>query len=525
MLELSRITKRFGNFTALEAFDFQVRPGEIVALLGENGAGKSTTINLIGGEMRPDEGELRWDGAPARYRSPREASRQGIGIVHQHFRLVPSFTVGENLALHQTGAGARFVARHWEAQASEWAARLGWTLDTRRPVGELAVGAQQRVEILKALFGGGTPTRLLLLDEPTANLTPREAEDLFGVLRRLRGEDLGIVFVSHKLREVMAVCDRAVVLRRGRLAGERAIGQTDAGDLARLMVGEETQWTADAAAVGAPIPDADSQTARNSQSVSEPGPVTLQLKELSAPGLGSLNLEVRAGEIVGLAGVDGNGQRELFEVLCGLRRPRGGTMIAPPRPRPPRGQAAGRGGVTFVPPDRREEGLILTFDIAENLAFHPAFRARFSRFGRFDWRGARRRAAELMEEYDIRSPQTGRRRGSERTLAGRLSGGNAQKVVLARALAFAPELVVAVDPTRGLDVGATAFVHRRLREAAQAGTAVLLISTDLDEVLGLCDRIGVLFGGRIAPESGPLPRGDAGRERVGRLMGGESPGE
>ena len=519
MLELSRVTKRFGNFTALEAFDFQVQPGEIVALLGENGAGKSTTINLIGGEMRPDEGELRWDGAPARYRSPREASRQGIGIVHQHFRLVPSFTVGENLALHQSGSGYRFASREWEAKAAQWSQRLGWTLDTRRPVGELAVGAQQRVEILKALFGGGTPTRLLLLDEPTASLTPREADELFGVLRRLRADGLGIVFVSHKLREVLAVCDRAVVLRRGRFVGERLIGQTDAADLARLMVGTETPWAADSAAVGAPEMDAVAPASP------EPGAVTLELKALSAPGLTELNLEVRAGEIVGLAGVDGNGQRELFEVLCGIRRRRGGTLVTAPRPQPPRRNRAGRGGVTFVPPDRREEGLILTFDIAENLAFHPAFRARFGRFGRFDWRRARRRAAELMEEYDIRSPQTGKRRGPERTLAGRLSGGNAQKVVLARALAFAPELVVAVDPTRGLDVGASAFVHRRLRDAARAGTAILLISTDLDEVLSLSDRVGVLFSGRILPGTGPLTRSEVNREAIGRLMGGETAGE
>ena len=522
MLRLTQLTKNFGAFTALDNFDFEVASGEIVALLGENGAGKSTTIGLIGGQLAATRGEIHFDGVARAFKSPREAAAAGIGIVHQHFMLVPSFTLAENLALHAPADGALYRARDWEAKAAQWAAALGWQLEPGRRIDAMSVGEQQRVEILKALFGGPVQTKLLLLDEPTANLTPGETDELFATLRRLRDDGLALVFVSHKLREVMELCDRAVVLRRGQLAGRCAIAATNPGQLAAMMVGREAVATGaaapDAASLGLPV-----EPAAPSQKPAPDAAVLLDIANLSGGMLQDTRLQVRAGEIVGLAGVDGNGQRDLFELLCGLKKPLLGKFAVTPVPSGPTEGATGSHdtGMAFVPPDRRAEGLILSFDVAENLALSEPFRARFRRPGRFDWRGARLRARELMQEFDVRAPDTTPGRGAERNAVGRLSGGNAQKVVLARALASNPQLVVAVDPTRGLDVGAASSVHRELRQAASRGAGVLLISTDLDEVLALSDRVGALFGGHILPASGLLPRGCS-REDVGRLMGGES---
>ncbi|HEX9996758.1 MAG TPA: ATP-binding cassette domain-containing protein, partial [Abditibacterium sp.] len=298
MLELRAVSKHFGAFTALDGVDFGVKEGEIVALLGENGAGKSTAIGIIGGEIAPDGGEILWNGAPAQWKNPREAAQNGIGVVHQHFSLIPALSVAENLSL-SCGQGAIFRPADWEQRAMEWAQSLGWKLDPRAKVGDLSVGEQQRIEILKALFGG-EKTQLLLLDEPTANLTPRESDELFETLRELKSRGLGIVFVSHKLREVLDLCDRATVLRRGKVAGEREISQTDVADLTQLMVGRAIDESE--------IPS----------SLKARGEVLLELENVAANRLCDISFEVHAGEIVALAGVDGNGQRELFEVLAGL---------------------------------------------------------------------------------------------------------------------------------------------------------------------------------------------------------------
>jgi simple sugar transport system ATP-binding protein len=502
LLELRQLTRRFGEFTALDGVDLTLNPGEIVGLLGENGAGKSTLMNIVSGVLAPSGGELRWNGAPISFGSAREATRAGIGIVHQHFMLVPVFTVAENVALHALQGGAFYNAALWEQQVAQWAASLGWKVDGARRVAELSVGERQRVEILKALYnhGGGEAARLLLLDEPTANLTPLETAELFNVLRQLREQGLSIVFVSHKLNEVLALCDRVVVLRHGRRVGERAIQETNTHDLATLMVGRELE-----------SPSVRTAPVRAATTC-------LAIEKLCYGQLRDFSLTVCAGEIVGVAGVDGNGQQELMEVLSSLRQPRSGRFGIP------EGEPGGKGyrkpRVGLIAQDRHHAGLILAFDLAENMALHPALRAQCRTRVGFNWRRARETTRRLVEQFDVRTPAA-RGGAPERSLASSLSGGNQQKVVIARALSFPHDAVIAAEPTRGLDVGATQFVHSQLRHAAAAGAGVLLISTDLDEVLALSDRIGVLYEGRLLPGSELLPAGTD-RTTIGTLMGGNT---
>lgn len=506
MLELRQVSRTFGAFKALDNVDLTVQAGEIVGLLGENGAGKSTLMNLVGGVLAPTRGQLIWDGEPVHFASPRTAAQLGIGVAHQHFMLVPSFTVAENIALHATGTSAIYNANKWNARIQDWAALLGWKLDGQRRVVDLSVGEWQRVEILKALFANAsTPSsapaqasasnsqlplngiaRLLLLDEPTANLTPPEVDELFSVLRRLREQHCGVVFVSHKLNEVLALCDRIVVLRHGRVVGERQAKATNVEDLAMLMVGREIN-----------------RVVSLQQPALATAPTRLTIENLVCGQLRDFSLSVRAGEIVGLAGVDGNGQRELVEVLSGLRSPQAGRF------------AVTDGALAVIPPDRQTVGLIQTFDLAENMALQPALRtACRGRYG-FDWRAARQKTRALMQEFDVRAPAT-----ADKTPAAHLSGGNQQKLVIARALSFPHGAVVAADPTRGLDIAAAQFVHQQLRQAAAKGAAVLLISADLDEVLQLSDRIGVLYEGRLLSDAQLLPS-DTRRETIGALMGGK----
>jgi simple sugar transport system ATP-binding protein len=502
MLELRSLTRQFGSFTALGDVNFAIRPGEIVGLLGENGAGKSTLISIVGGELAPSSGEVRWDGAPLQMASARDAAARGIGVVHQHFRLVPVFTVAENLALAAGEKQFRFDARAWQQRAEAWAASLDWRVDGAARIEDLSVGERQRVEILKALFAGntlaqgsmnGTTARLLLLDEPTANLTPHEADELFQVLRKLRDQGCAIIFVSHKLNEVLEFCDRVVVLRRGKVVGERAIDQTNSHDLAALMVGRELE-------------NAVLSTAPDTATGATEAPVLLQIEGLSCGQLRDFSLQVCSGQIVGLAGVDGNGQSELFEALSGLRKADSGHFIV--------SNGGSNSAISFIPPDRHREGLILPFDLAENIALSESVRAAHGHPLFFDWKAARERTRALIEQFDIRTPAT-----AERTPAASLSGGNQQKVVIARALSFGARVVVAVDPARGLDVGAARFVHRQLVDAAQNGAAVLLISTDLDEIMQLSHSIGVLYEGRLLPGPELLPHGTS-RETIGALMGG-----
>jgi len=502
LLELSGITKRFSNFSALDAVDCAVGAGEIVGLLGENGAGKSTLMNVVGGVLPPSGGALNWNGRPVHFSSPRDATRLGIGVVHQHFMLVPIFTVAENVALHAPHAGALYNAAQWEQRVEEWGRSLGWRIEAKRPVEELSVGERQRIEILKALFvnsdnsNGDMATRLLLLDEPTANLTPPEVEELFTVLRRLRERGCGIVFVSHKLKEVLTLCDRIAVLRHGRMVGERRAKETNVDELATLMVGRELGSTAIA------------EESRQSRQVPQQSSPRLEIKNLSRGILREISLSVGAGEIVGFAGVDGNGQRELVEVLSGLSKPETGEITVSNQ------NSELAKAISVIPPDRQHVGLVLPFDVTENIMLHPALRAQYKKRVGFDWKRARARAREMMQQFDVRAPAS-----AERTVTANLSGGNQQKVVIARALALPHAVVVAADPTRGLDVGASEFVHEQLRRAAASGAAVLLISTDLDEILHLSDRIGVLYEGRLLPH-GDLLAASVSRETIGALMGG-----
>ncbi len=512
LLEARGITKRFGGLLANDAVAFTLRAGEVHALVGENGAGKTTLMNICFGLERPDAGTLAVGGAPVTLRHPADALRLGIGMVHQHFMLVPVFTVLENVVLGveprgPAGALDRHAAR---ARLRALAARYALPVDPDARVEDLAVGQQQRVEILKALY---RDARVLILDEPTAVLTPQEVDGLFGVLRGLAAGGVGIVFITHKLAEALAIADRITVLRRGLVVATVRPRDTDAAQLAALMVGR--------AVALAPT-----------KAPARPGPVVLQvdgLRVLDARGLAAVDgvsFAVRAGEVLGIAGVQGNGQTELVEALAGLRplaggrvtwpglapvsgraRPWSGGAAAPPTPR-----AIRAGGTAYVPEDRQRDGLVPSFSIADNLVLCAYDAPPFARWGQHDERAIAAHARTLMAAFDVRAP-------SERTPVAALSGGNQQKVVLARELSGAVRLVLANQPTRGLDVGSVAAVHQRLLALRDAGCAILLVSTDLDELRALADRIAVLYRGRLVAT---LPA-TASPEQLGLLMAGHTP--
>lgn len=495
------IVKRFGETTALNGVDFELRRGEIHALLGENGAGKSTLMHVLSGLYAPNAGEVEVQGQPARFRSARDAAKAGIGMVHQHFTLVENFTVAENLALALPG-GVPFLLprRNLAAEPLALAERLGWKLEPDVPVWQLPVGVQQRLEIVKVL---ALNPEILIFDEPTAVLAPVELEELFSVLERLRAEGKSLVFISHKLNEVMRLCDRVTVLRRGQNAGTVETRDTNPADLARRMVGQRLEA------------EVLSEAEKPPRTPPPPGAPVLQLRNLwvkddrGVDALRGLELEVRAGEILGIAGVDGNGQAELAEAVLGLRPIRQGEMHfsggdPQRRPREVRRQ------IGYIPQDRRRAGLVPGMSVRDNLVLelHQEPEARWGPWLRWDY--LNRRAAEMKDRYDIRAS------GLEQH-ADTLSGGNQQKIVIARALVKDPRLLVAVNPTRGVDVGATAFVHDQLRAQRERGAAVLLISTELDEVLALADRVGVLYEGKLMGIVSP----DTPREQLGLLMGGK----
>ena len=536
VVRMEGILKRFGETVALDQVAFDLRPGEIHALLGENGAGKSTLMHVLSGLYAPDAGTIEVRGRAHRFRSARDAARAGIGMVHQHFTLVENFTVAENLALalpHQTPVvlPRRDLAR----AALDLAARLGWRMEPNVPVWQLPVGMQQRLEIVKVL---AQDPAILVLDEPTAVLAPVELDELFTVLRRLREEGRSLVFISHKLNEVLSLCDRITVLRRGTKAGTVPVCETDAHHLARWMMGagaEEQGATAETqnAARDRAVPPNPSR-AREQVVPSTSQPAADEASENPLPSAVSatilrledirvrdqrgleavcgLSLDVSAGEILGIAGVDGNGQAELAEAILGLRRlSRGSLQFA----------AAGedfqprvvRERVGYIPQDRRRDGLVLGMSVRDNLILELHQEARASRGPWLRWGFLNSEAAVMRERYDVRS-------SSLLQTAGTLSGGNQQKIVIARALHKQPSLLVAVNPTRGLDVNATAYVHERLREQRERGAAVLLISTELEEVIALSDRVGVLYEGRLMAIVAPTTP----REQLGLLMGGKQPG-
>jgi len=496
-LEMRGITKRFPGIVANDAISLDVRKGEIHALLGENGAGKSTLMNILYGLVAPDEGEILIDGETAAIRDPADAIARGIGMVHQHFMLVPVLSVAENVVLGQEIVSGPFLdLAEAGRRIRALAAQLGFDVDPDAKVETLNVGQQQRVEILKALYRGA---RILVLDEPTAVLTPQETQEIFGVLRRLRSEGTSIVFISHKLDEVLAIADRITVIRRGKVVGTRLPTETSEADCAKLMVGRSVSLQVD-------------------RGVSAPGRAVLEIRGLRVADdrghgkLGPLDLDVRAGEIHGIAGVTGNGQDELVECIVGLRRPLGGSVrldgrdVTGSSPR-----AMHRLGVAYVPADRHRVGLVLPFAVSDNLVlnryFEPDFASGPGNVLRDD-PAIDANAERLVSEFDIRTP-------SHERPADTLSGGNQQKIVVAREFRGTLRLLILDQPTRGLDVGSIEFIHKRVIAARDAGVAVLLVSAELDEVLDLSDRVSVMFGGRLVAT---LEAADAQRERVGLLM-------
>jgi general nucleoside transport system ATP-binding protein len=487
------VTKRFGALTANDRVDFDVRRGEVHALLGENGAGKSTLMNVLYGLHHPDEGEVLLRGEPVRIGSPREAIGMGIGMVHQHFMLIGVMTVAENVVLaSEPRKGALLDIGAAERRVADLSERFGLVVDPRARVEDIGVGQQQRVEILRVLHRGA---ELLILDEPTAVLTAQETAELFKVLRALTAEGVSVIFITHKLREVLEIADRVTVLRRGvKVDTVETEGATEGG-LAKLMVGRDVLF-------------------RLEKEASKAGDALLEVSALDVdddrglPAVRGLSLQVRAGEIVGVAGVDGNGQSELVEALTGLRNPRAGRILVAGQDIAGAGvRGALAAGIGHIAEDRHRRGLVLDFSLAENLAMREYRRAPLSRFGLLSPKRMERKARPLLEQYDVRG-------GRPATPAGSLSGGNQQKVVIARELAEEPQVTIAAQPTRGLDVGAIEFVHRRLLEQRDAGRGVLLVSLELEEIRSLADRVLVIYEGRIVAEVAP----DATDEELGVAM-------
>ncbi len=496
-LELRGITKRFGSLVANDAIDLVVEPGEVHCLLGENGAGKSTLMNVLYGLHRPDEGQILIDDRAVTFAGPREAMAARIGMVHQHFMLVPVFTVAENVGLgHEDVRALGWLdRRRARRQVEEISRRYGLAVPADAVVADLPVGVQQRVEIVKALT---RDAEVLILDEPTAVLTPGEIEDLFTVMRRLRDAGTSIVFITHKLKEVRALADRITVIRRGKVVGQ-ASPQASSNELASLMVGRQVALTVERG------------PARPGEAMLEVDGVTLA-DPAGTPVVDGVSLTVCSGEILAVAGVQGNGQTELTEALVGLRRPTAGRIRLDGEDITESSVADVLGrGVGYVPEDRLHDGLVGSFTVAENLVLDASHRSPYSRGIALDLAEIDRNALTRVEEFDVRTPSTS-------APAATLSGGNQQKVVLARELSRPLKLLVVSQPTRGLDVGSMEFVHRRIVAERDAGTAVVLVSTELDEVLGLADRIVVMYRGRII---GELPSG-ASAEQVGLLMAGSA---
>ncbi len=498
-LELRGITKRFPGVLANDRVNFDVKAGEVHALLGENGAGKSTLMKTVYGLYHPDEGEILLNGKPIRISSPNDSIHLGIGMIHQHFMLVPSLTVAENVALGLPSTrGALTDLDVVSKRIIELAKIYGLKIDPNAYVWQLSVGQQQRIEIIKALYRGAA---LLILDEPTAVLTPQEVDELFIIMRQMTQDGHALIFISHKLREVVEISQRVSVLRDGKMIGTRKTSETTKQDLANWMVGREVVFAPERGNI-------------------QRGEVRLKLENVhcgsdrGAPGLRGVSLEICSGEILGIAGVSGNGQRELADSITGLRKISAGKVIlegAEITNLPP-AEITER-MLSYIPEERMRDGMIKDFTVAENMILREHHKEPFSRYGFLNLKNISSNADALIKKFHVKTP-------SQETLAKNLSGGNIQKVVLARELSRNPRAIIAAQPTRGLDIGATEYVRERLLEQRKQGAAIALISEDLDEILALSDRIAVMYEGAVMDI---VPRNEATPQRLGMLMAGVHP--
>ena len=497
-LEVRNITKQFPGVLANDHISFTLLPGEIHAFLGENGAGKSTLMNILYGLYDPDEGEILIDGKRVTIKNSSDAIRLGLGMVHQEYALVDTLSVTENIVLGTELHNGPFLnGRKASARVKQLSEQYGLRVPPDAIVGDLPVGVQQRVEILKALYRN---VKMLILDEPTAVLTPQEADDLFKVMQGLADQGKSIIFITHKLREVLAIADRITVLRRGRVVGSALPAESTDRSLAAMMVGRDVvlQVNKKPAQPGAPVLVVNGLTVRDDRGI-------LTLNDVS--------LEVCAGEVLGIAGVQGNGQTELVEAITGLQTLTSGSVklldrdITAHSPR-----AITESGVAYIPEDRKGTGLVLSYSICDNLVLSSYYNPPFTTGLTLNQAAMRSNAEELIKTFDVRTP-------SAQTSAGSLSGGNQQKIIVAREFSRANKLLLAAQPTRGIDVGSIEFIHNSIIAQRDAGVAVLLVSAELDEVLSLADRVAVMYHGKIMAT---LPAAEATRERVGLLMAGVS---
>ncbi|MBS4189294.1 ABC transporter ATP-binding protein [Bacillus sp. FJAT-49705] len=496
VIEMLNIRKEFPGIVANDNITLQLKKGEIHALLGENGAGKSTLMNVLFGLYQPENGEIRVKGESVKITNPNIANDLGIGMVHQHFMLVEPFTVTENIILgKETTSGGKIDIKKAEKKVHEISEKYGLAVDPHAKISDISVGMQQRVEILKTLYRGA---EILIFDEPTAVLTPQEIHELIQIMKTLINEGKSIILITHKLKEIMEVCDRVTVIRKGVGIGTVNVSETNPNELASLMVGREVTFKTEK------IPADPKQNVLNIQD--------LHVKDSRGlPAIKGLNLQIRAGEIVGIAGIDGNGQTELLEAITGLRKSESGSItingkdirnISP--------RKVTESGVGHIPQDRHKHGLVLDFPIGENMVLQTYYQKPFSNKGVLNFKEIYKKANSLIKEFDVRTP-------SEFTLARALSGGNQQKAIIGREVDRDPDLLIAAQPTRGLDVGAIEFIHKRLIEQRDHGKAVLLLSFELDEIMNVSDRIAVIYEGEIVAILDPKQTTE---QELGLLMAG-----
>lgn len=496
VVEMLNIRKEFPGIVANDNITIQVKKGEIHALLGENGAGKSTLMNVLFGLYQPEKGEIRVGGRKVNITDPNTANNLGIGMVHQHFMLVDTFTVTQNIILgHEPTSRGKINYKQAEKEVQEISDMYGLRVDPSAKVSDISVGMQQRVEILKTLYRGAD---VLIFDEPTAVLTPQEINELMEIMNTLIAEGKSIILITHKLKEIMQICDRCTVIRRGKGIGTVNVSETNVNELASLMVGRDISF-------------------KTEKTEAKPEEVVLEIENLVVKDsrninmVRELNLELRAGEIVGIAGIDGNGQSELIEAITGLRKTESGKVFVSNKdvtnfsPR-----KVTESGVGHIPQDRQKFGLVLDYTVGENIVLQTYYQQPYSKGSLLNFKEIYQKADNLIKEYDVRTP-------SVHTLARSLSGGNQQKVIIGREVDRSPNLLIAAQPTRGLDVGAVEFVHSKLIEERDNGKAILLVSFELDEILNLSDRIAVMFNGEIVANVKPQ---DTNEQELGLLMAG-----